>query len=333
MIFHWHESFWRDLLGRLQARLPHALLFKGREGIGKLQLARALARYLLCENRAAEKACGACAGCRWFDLGVHPDYRILEPQAEAAEAAPEGRRTAAPRRAKRHITVEQIRDLEGFLEISAHRQGRKIVLIHPAEALNPSAAGALLKTLEEPPPGALFLLVSHHPRQLPATVLSRCVQVPVPVPAEAEFAAWLGEQGLADPELWLAEAGGAPLRAVLALNGDYRKQRAEVIRVLSAPPAIRPALDAERLEQVDLPQLVEWLYKWVYDLMAWVFMGTVRYNRDAAAEIRCLAPKADPVRAGEMAAALCAAHRSARHPLNARSFIEDLLLAYRGLFD
>ncbi|GIX26540.1 MAG: DNA polymerase III subunit delta' [Burkholderiales bacterium] len=334
MIFPWQESFWKEFLDRYQDRWPHGLLFKGREGIGKLHFARALARYLLCENRSGQKACGACPGCHWFDQGSHPDFRVLEPEAEPlAGESEEPRPGGGSRRPKRHVTIDQVRSLEGFLEVSAHRQGYKLVLIHPAEALNASAANALLKTLEEPPPNALFFLISHRPRQLPATVLSRCIPVHLPVPETAAAAGWLRGQGVAEPEVWLAEAGGAPLRAARAIDESYCSQRAEVIRILSSPTAIRPALDAERLDRIDPPQLVEWVHKWVYDLMTWEAAGTVRYNQDAVAGIRRLAPAADRLKAAEMVSTLCAARRLAWHPLNARSFIEDLLLTYRGLFD
>ncbi len=334
MIFPWQENLWKGLLERYQDRWPHGLLFKGREGIGKLQFARALARFLLCEKRSGPKACGACAGCRWFDQGSHPDFRVLEPETEPPPGeGDEVRPGGSSRRPRRHITVDQVRSMEGFLELSAHRHGYKLVLIHPAEALNANAANALLKTLEEPPPNALLFLVSHRPRQLPATVLSRCIGIHLPIPDAAAAASWLSQQGVAKPELWLAEAGGAPLRALRATDESYCAQRAEVIRILSSPATLRPALDAERLDRIDLPQLVEWVHKWVYDLVTWKATGLVRYNRDAVTGLQRLAPAADRLKAAEMVSALCTARRLASHPLNARSFIEDLLLAYRGLFD
>lgn len=333
MIYPWQENFWEELLDRLEDRWPHGLLFKGREGIGKLHFVRALARYLLCEHRCGREACGTCAGCHWFDQGSHPDFRALEPEAEPpAGENEEPRLGGGSRRPKRHITIDQVRSLDAFLEISAHRRGYKLVLIHPAEALNANAANALLKTLEEPPPNALFFLVSHRPRQLPATVLSRCMQVHMPVPDWAAAAGWLRDQGISEPAVWLAEAGGAPLRAARAKDEAYRAQRAELIGVLSQPTAMQAALEAERLDRIDPLQLVEWLQKWLYDLVMWEAAGVVRYNQDAVAGIQRLAPAVDRLKAAELVSSLSTAHRLARHPLNARSFIEDLLLAYRGLF-
>src|SRR6185436_1294400 len=100
----------------------------------------------LCEAPAADgSACGRCAACAWFEGGNHPDFRVIEQlnkkdeEGESAEKKPQ-------------IEVDQIRALADFVGMSSHRGGRKVVLVHPAEALNPNAANALLKSLEEPPP-------------------------------------------------------------------------------------------------------------------------------------------------------------------------------------
>jgi DNA polymerase-3 subunit delta' len=86
--------------------------------------------------------------------------------------------------------------------------------VHPAEDMNENAANALLKGLEEPPAGAVFILVSHRPAQLLPTVRSRCVALPVPLPPPAAALEWLVQQKVKEPERWLGYAGGAPLRAV-----------------------------------------------------------------------------------------------------------------------
>ena len=85
--------------------------------------------------------------------------------------------------------------------------------MHPAEDMNEVAANALLKGLEEPPSGAIFILVSHRPARLLPTIRSRCVAFPVPLPARDVALKWLAGQNVKDAERWLAYAGGAPLRA------------------------------------------------------------------------------------------------------------------------
>ncbi len=210
----WNEPLFETLKGRLE-RFPHALLIHGVRGTGKLALAERVAQLLLCESSAA-RPCGRCEGCRWFRAGSHPDFRRVEPEA-LADPVPADEDAEAP--AKRgkpsiDIKIEQIRELAGFLNLRSHRGRLRVALVHPAEEMVPNAANALLKGLEEPPAGAVFLLVSHRPSQLLPTIRSRCVALAVPIPPRPAALTWLAEQGVSKPERWLAYAGGAPLRAV-----------------------------------------------------------------------------------------------------------------------
>src|SRR5512134_3074361 len=199
MVYPWHSAVFNALLARA-GRLPHALLLRGREGIGKLAFAEALARALLCENRQPmDPACGKCAACAWMEQGSHPDFRRLDPEslAEPVEAE-EG----SDRKKGLQIEVDQVRSLTDFIQLSSHRRGAKVVLIHPAEALNVNAANALLKNL-----------VAHRWHQLLPTIRSRCEQVVLASPSRELARDWLERQKLRDADLALAHAGGAPLLA------------------------------------------------------------------------------------------------------------------------
>ena len=223
MIHPWNESLFESLKARAE-RFPHALLIHGARGTGKLALAEHTAQFLLCED-AAHRPCGRCEGCRWFAAGSHPDFRRLEPEALAREPAPDPDDAAETpaRRAKpsTEIKIEQVRELAGFLNLRSHRGRLRVALVHPAEDMNPNAANALLKGLEEPPAGAMFILVAHRPAELLPTIRSRCVALGVPIPPGPAARDWLAGQGARNPERWLAYAGGAPLRALeYAGNGD-----------------------------------------------------------------------------------------------------------------
>jgi len=145
--YSWHKEAYQQLTPRA-GKLPHALLFKGAAGIGKRAFASALAQGLLCEKPTAPlAACGACEACHWLETDNHPDFRLLQP--EAAEATDEDE--PGDKKKKRDISVAQVRALAEYIHLSAHRNGAKVVLIQPAEAMNVNAANALLKSLEEPP--------------------------------------------------------------------------------------------------------------------------------------------------------------------------------------
>lgn len=212
----WHADAWQRLTAA-RTRLPHALLLQGQEGLGKRVFALRLARWLLCTHVDASGACGRCHGCALFDAGHHPDLLRVTLEEE---------RTA--------ITVDQIRGLADFISLKPHSASHKAVLIAPADLMNLNAANALLKLLEEPPLGSIFILASSRPARLPATIRSRCVPVVFRPPAAKIAQDWLAHRlGHADTGL-LAAAGGAPLRAQQLADPTAQAVTAEVRRDVDA---------------------------------------------------------------------------------------------------
>jgi DNA polymerase-3 subunit delta' len=283
------------------ARLPHALLVHGPRGIGKLALAERLAQRLLCEAPGkAKRPCESCDPCRWYLAGNHPDFRRLEPEILWPEP---------PEKPSRIIKIEQIRELAGFTYMTTHRGGLRIVLLHPADDMQPPAANSLLKSLEEPPAGVIFLLVSHHPDRLLATIRSRCVALPVPVPPRDSALTWLAGQGVKDAGRWLAYAGGAPLRAL-----DYAADAETLARILESPATVE---DRDKLER-----LAEALQKTALDRAFTAFGLPSRYQTGGK-----------PGTAQNARAWLAYARQMGRnrllagHPLNARLFSAEMLAA------
>lgn len=317
MLYPWHKVIWGNLRTRFSGGLPHALLIHGPEGVGKLALAEHLAQSMLCEAEdRSQVPCGKCEGCRWFAADSHPDYRRVEPEALARQPAFESDDNPEPaaRSAKpsSEIKIDQIRALDGFLSVVSHRAGRRVALIHPAEAMNANAANAVLKALEEPPGQAHFVLVSHRPASLLATVRSRCVAVPVGVPDRRTAEDWLAAQGIRDGARWLAYAGGAPLRARAyaeglgeALAGLLKAIEARDLGTLSA------VNDRDRLEA-----LAEALQRYALDKAFASLAGRPRFGEvsvgDGQAWLRF--------------ARLMGRNRAlARHPLNPRLFAGEML--------
>lgn len=326
MSYSWHKPD-GDALLRRKDRLPHALLLRGPQGIGKLAFAEALARALLCERPEPDgSACGHCTACGWMEQGAHPDLRRLEPEglAEQDEAEQGGEKKASVQ-----IQVEQVRGIGGFINISSHRGGVKVVLIHPAETLNINAANALLKNLEEPPPRTYFLLVAHRWHQLPPTIRSRCQHIALPPPPAETARSWLKQQGLRDPDLALAQAGGAPLLA-LKFDEEYWRERELFIKAV-ADNGFDALRLAEQFRGQEPALIVSWLQKWSFDLVCHKLTGRVRYNPDFAAAIPAVAERIDPLDAVRFLRHVVRLQRIVSHPLNARLFLEQLLLMYAAL--
>lgn len=336
----WQADLWLRLRPRAGAG-HHALLLRGPEGIGKGPLARALAAAWLCSSPDAEgHACGRCDSCGWLLAGNHPDFRRLvsaaqrqdeDSDASAAQTAGGDGEGASKEKPSQQIVVDQVRSLAGFLALSTHRGGVRVLLVDPAEAMNAEAANALLKTLEEPPPGTRFLLISHQPRRLAPTILSRCLPVDVPIPRRDVAETWLRAQGVARPGVALAEAAGRPLHALALAGADGAQAREQFVRALSDAPFDPHAL-AERAQRETVEQWTEWLQTWCHDLMVCRAGGEPRFHAGQATVLRSLGARADAGRLLDWELRLRRARYESRQPVNPRLFCDELLMDYRDLF-
>ena len=330
----WNDAVWQRLL-LLRKQLPHALLFHGRAGIGKLALAEQLVQLVLCENPHADghEACGVCPSCHWLRQNSHPDFMKLQPAAlEESEPHAELADRKGPA-AGQHISVAQVRELTQFAQLSSHRGGLRVALIHPAEAMNAAAANALLKTLEEPPPNILLILVSHQSSRLLPTILSRCHQIRFALPNPAAAQSWLTQQGIREADVCLAQAGGAPLLASELADADYQERRCGFLTGLLKMNAADTLRIAEHHSKQPLPDMVHWLQLWVHDLASLRLAGRLYYQLDYEQELRGMAGRANLSKLLDFQRRLQAARASVQHPLAVQMVLEDLLLEYAGLFE
>ena len=139
-----------------EGEVPHALLITGPEDVGKATLALTVAAALLCTAPPAERPCGTCSACRRVASRNHPDLLVVEPEAEGGS-----------------LKIEPIRDLERFMILTPAEARSKLAIIQHFERATPSAANALLKTLEEPPAYAHLILLATDADTLLPTVVSR----------------------------------------------------------------------------------------------------------------------------------------------------------------
>lgn len=346
-LYPWQETVWRQL-NALRPNLPHAILLYGPQGAGKSQLAEYFAKTLLCENSQSEyHACGECASCVWFEAMNHPDYRRVRPETleEAGGEAGEGGAEAggegatdtkkagkAAKTPSKEIKIDQIRVLADFMNLSTHRQGLRVVVLYPAEALNMIAANALLKTLEEPPPGTVFLLVTHRRDRLLPTLLSRCRQIALPLPDHASALSWLNQQGIANAAQGLAEQGGAPLTVLHMAQEGNRDELDWFIQQLMQPSIDSALKTAEKLQKTPVSQLLICLQRWLYDLFSFKLTGTIRYYPRHRQNLAGLAQRLDLTRLLRTMKLMNQRRAIAEHPLAPKLFIEDMLLDYAALY-
>lgn len=344
-LFPWQEGDWQQLQD-MRARMPHAILFHGAQGIGKSFFAERFAQSVLCQRPLKNgHPCNEgdpCASCRWFLQYSHPDYRRVRPEwldedgadADVAEGetAAESEKVNKPAKApSKEIKIDQIRDLAPLMNIATHRQGLRVIVLYPAEALNAAASNALLKTLEEPAPDTLFLLVSNSLDRLLPTILSRCRKFALTMPTRQQALLWLQQKGVQDPESWLSEQGGAPLDAYALAQSGSRDEMEAWLQHLAAPTAEGVLKTAEQLQKTPLAQLVAWLQRWLYDLLSFKLSGRIRYYPKYQKELATLARQVDARLLLRSIKALNQRRAIANHPLSAKLFIEDMLLDYCAL--
>jgi len=316
-----------DQLQALLAQRGHAWLLQGPSGLGQFDLALALVRAWLCDAPTPQGACGQCASCHAIDVHTHTDLAVLMPETEMlARGWPLPEKAQAEiddkkRKPSKEIRVDALRDAIEFAQRTSGRGRGKAVLVYPAERMNPVAANALLKTLEEPPGDVRFVLATDAAHLLLPTIRSRCQVHTLAWPAEPEALRWLAAAGLAGDEAaaLLRAAGGRPAGALALAEGkEGAKQWALLPRALAAG-------DAAALAGLPLPEAVARLQKLCHDLMAMQAGAAPRFF--AAAD---LPPR--PLAAGALArwwVQLAQAARTAEHPLNAGLATEFLVSAAR----
>ena len=332
----WHLDTARAWLDQRE-RFAHAWLLHGEAGIGKLDFAIAAAATLLCETPRDGLACGHCIACGWFASGNHPDLRRIRPEAvAAAEGAQNGESdeaetptgSSSKRAPSKDIRIDQIRSLEPWFNTATHRGGWRVALLYPAQALNTIAANALLKVLEEPPAHTVFLLVTDAPDRLLPTLVSRCRRLPLAAPPAATALQWLAEQGVKQPQAWLAAAGGTPLSALrLSQKQDEPCPGWLGQRLAPLAQGQRPDVGnlTETLEKVAAAEWLDALQRVFTDLMLAAHGLPVRYFPALADAAARTAARVQSARLADTANWLSSQRALAGHTLNPKLFIHATL--------
>lgn len=278
----WQQRAYDQTVAALDAgRLGHGLLICGPAGLGKREVALALAGHVL--GRGDEAA--ARRSQQLIAAGTHPDLQLVSfmPNKSGDKLRTE-------------IVIEQVREISQKLALTPQYGAAQVVVVDPADAINRAACNALLKTLEEPTPGRYLWLISSDPVRLPATIRSRCQRLEFKLPPRAEAMAWLLAQGHAEAAATeaLDAARGHPGLAAQWLRDDGLALRKQV---------------ASDLEQVASGRLgaVELAQRWAADEHADL---RLRHAADLALAQASSSGLTDPSRLHKLAAWFDAANRT-----------------------
>jgi DNA polymerase III subunit delta' len=258
-------------------RVPHALLFTGLEGVGKSLVARTLAAALLCSGDATP--CGECASCRALEQGAHPDLTVLPSDGTS-------------------LKIDQMRELQRQAALAPYHRDRRVFIIEDADRLTPPAAASLLKILEEPPEGTVFILTAVSPYVLLPTIVSRCLSMTFhPLGAEV-LSQLLRDKGAAPEQAAIAArlAGGRVGRALTLLGPDGFAVRDQATQFVATLPGAEADLIWDTVAVMDkLPtgELQDLLRNFSYifrDLLV-ILIGQDKQilNLDIAARLRGMA--------------------------------------------
>jgi DNA polymerase-3 subunit delta' len=216
-------------------KLHHAYLFSGPEGVGKKKTAVELVKALNCDHPGPEGGCDQCPSCLKIERQIHPDFIHLKPEGA-------------------NIRIEQIRDLGQQLSYGPALGRSRLCLLDMASDLNEPAANAFLKTLEEPPPGTLFVLLVRDPGELLPTIVSRCVSIgfnPLSLSLIAEKL--IEEKGVSREEalaLSLVSGGSLGKAFQYVKTNFWKKQEAWISQL-------------EGFSQAGMAQLFGWAKSWL----------------------------------------------------------------------
>ena len=249
-----HKPIWQDVVGQpeavaqlehavdgREAGVHHAWLFTGPPGSGRSQIAQAFAAALLC----AEKGCGSCNSCQMIQAGNHPDLNVLATE-------------------RVQISIDEIREYIDVSQFEPAVGNYRIMLIEDADRMAERSSNLLLKSLEEPPRGTIWLLCAPSADDMLPTIRSRVRRVMLKVPSVADVASLLVNKFGIDPELAKSSAAQAQshvgMARRLATNSDARERRVRALKVagniVSIPDAMRAAAAWLEIAKSDADQLI-----------------------------------------------------------------------------
>lgn len=322
--------------------IPHALLFTGAEGVGKRMTAMTFAMAANClengtggtlktaialkEGRINQNPltltapCGLCGSCKKIKSFAHPDVLMVEPSGVL-------------------IKIDRIREVIKILTLKPFEARVRVVIIAQSHAMNPSAANALLKVLEEPPDRTVLILTAKETSDLLPTLVSRCRHIRFNLISDAHLCELLEKNAMIESDcarVLSAMAGGSYVRAMKMSRSNWISRRNWLISAgglerpdtLSERPASFLMAFSENLaknKQTAMDSL-EVMKTWLRDLVIWKFKPEKIIHRDLTDKIRCASPRCDPLDLIEKMELISQTQKDISSNFNLRLCLDALML-------
>ena len=365
----WLNPLWESL--DLQ-RFPNAVLIHGQAGIGKFEFGVELAKALLCEssNKIQSKPCNQCEACHWFDTGNHPDFTALVPEThrsllphadyESDESPKKGKSSreesdgeSTEKKEKKNISIDETRNAIETLSIGSHRGGNRVILIYPLETLRNDSANTLLKSLEEPPPQTIFILLADRLDRVLPTIRSRCRLLSAGRPDRTIGVDWVRSKIAnlsgatfkeVDIEALYDEQGGAPYAVLDSLIARHNKDEKDELSIsiqasrlllqsMSQGGRIQWLETSEKIHKAQFSFLLATMQRWSSDLQTVAQGGIPRYYPKHISTFQVLSQQARLPKLMQFWKALVQYRRHENHPLATRIQLEALLSQYQQVFE
>ncbi len=290
--------------------IAHCYLFSGEDGVGKTLAAHEFAKALICREAEAD-SCGVCSACCRIDSGIHPDVHVIGGE-------------------ERQIKIDQVRLIETSLSRKSFEGGLKVVVVKDAETMNPAAANAFLKTLEEPPDSSILILVSSRSDLLPETIRSRAQKIRFyPLP-RIEIEKILAAQAVPDAALRAMLSEG---RLNKALDPDLCRNRNDFLKGLEM--ALRGTADADQLwkDRRDIDEWFDHAIVWGRDLMVYKSSGnsSLLINADQEAAVRSAVEQTTLKALSKLLSELFRLRQLLRFNLNKQLTFQHILMQFRSV--